>query len=888
MNATRKLLPLILFPALFSADINLAQAADFSISKAIWRNAKDKLVIKGLGEPGARVNAFVANSILPIGSATVNKKGIWRIRQVAPPFVPCEVDVVSGVEAANKLVARAPSDCFVAGEDPNPEPDPTPENTPPVISGTPNTQVAEGQAYSFRPSASDADNDSLSFSIANRPAWASFNSATGQLSGTPDMDDAGTTSNIRISVSDGTDTASLSAFSITVTDTNRAPTISGSPATSVAEGGSYRFAPSANDADGDSLSFSIANRPSWASFNTSTGVLSGAPGMNDEGTTSNIQISVSDGSASASLSPFSISVTGTNQAPTISGSPATSVAEGGSYRFAPSANDADGDSLSFSIANRPSWASFNTSTGVLSGTPGMDDEGTTSNIQISVSDGSASASLSAFSITVTGTNQAPTISGSPATSVAEGGSYRFAPSADDADGDSLSFSIANRPSWASFNTSTGVLSGTPGMDDAGTTSNIRISVSDGSASASLSAFSITVSNTNRAPTISGTPATSLDEGSAYSFTPTASDPDGDALSFSVSNLPSWASFNSSTGQLSGTPDSNSAGSYSNIVISVSDGSEQASLSPFAITVADVAEEGGTFQFASNGYDVEEGSSVTLTVTRNNGNGAATVNFGTYGVEARHSQDYTGYVWTALNFLDGETSKTININTMSDTADEGAETFEVHLNEPSTGYTLNDPSVSVVTIHDVEAPNNAPVISGTPDQSVVVGDGYVFTPTASDADNDSLTFSISNLPSWASFNSSNGTLSGTPAEADEGSYNNIVISVSDGTDTASLSPLTLVVEAAETTPTTGSVSLNWVAPATRTDGSSLDLSEISGYRLYMGTSNSNLSPVMDVDDCTISNHVFENLETGTYYFAITAYDLSGNESDLSNVVAKDTM
>ncbi|MBV2121793.1 MAG: putative Ig domain-containing protein [Candidatus Thiodiazotropha sp. (ex Ctena orbiculata)] len=796
MNATRKLLPLILFPALFSADINLAQAADFSISKVIWRNAKDKLVIKGLGEPGARVNAFVANSILPVGSATVNKKGIWRIRQVAPPFVPCEIDVVSGVDSANSLVNRAPTDCFVAGEDPNPDPDPTPENTPPVISGTPNTQVAEGQAYSFRPSASDADNDSLSFSIANRPAWASFNSSTGQLSGTPDMDDAGTTSNIRISVSDGTDTASLSAFSITVTDTNRAPTISGSPANSVAEGGSYRFAPSANDADGDSLSFSIANCPSWASFNASTGVLSGAPGMNDEGTTSNIQISVSDGSASASLSPFSISVTGTNQAPTISGSPATSVAEGGSYRFAPSANDADGDNLSFSIANRPSWASFNTSTGVLSGTPGM--------------------------------------------------------------------------------------------DDAGTTSNIRISVSDGSASASLSAFSITVSNTNRAPTISGSPATSLDEGSAYSFTPTASDPDGDALSFSVSNLPSWASFNSSTGRLSGTPDSNSAGNYSNIVISVSDGSEQASLSPFAITVADVAEEGGTFQFASNGYDVEEGSSVTLTVTRNNGNGAATVNFGTYGVEARHSQDYTGYVWTALNFLDGETSKTININTMSDSSDEGAETFEVHLNEPSTGYTLNNPSVSVVTIHDVEAPNNAPVISGTPDQSVVVGDGYVFTPTASDADNDSLSFSISNLPSWANFNSSNGTLSGTPAEADEGSYSNIVISVSDGTDTASLSPLTLVVEASDTTPTTGSISLNWVAPSSRTDGSSLDLSEISGYRLYMGTNNSNLSPVMDVDDCTINNHVIENLETGTYYFAITAYDLSGNESDLSNVVAKDTM
>ncbi|MEJ2621071.1 MAG: putative Ig domain-containing protein [Candidatus Thiodiazotropha sp.] len=790
MNTARKLLPLILFPALFSANINLAQAADLSIYKAVWRNAKDKLVIKGQGQPGAQVNAYVANSILPVGTATVDKRGIWLIREISPAFVPCAVDAVSGGQTVNSVIARAPSDCLSADQEP------TPENTPPVISGSPNTQVAEGQAYSFRPSASDADDDSLSFSIANRPAWASFNSTTGQLSGTPDMNDAGTTSNIQISVSDGTDTASLS--------------------------------------------------------------------------------------------PFSITVTNTNQAPTISGSPNTSVAEGGSYRFAPSASDADGDSLSFSIANRPSWASFNTATGVLSGTPDMDDAGTTSNIQISVSDGSASASLSAFSITVTNSNQAPTISGSPATSVAEGESYRFAPAANDADGDSLSFSIANRPAWSSFNTATGVLSGTPDMDDAGTTSNIQISVSDGSASASLSAFSITVSNTNRAPTISGTPSTSLDEGSAYSFTPSANDPDGDALSFSVSNLPSWASFNSSTGQLSGTPDSNSAGSYSNIVITVSDGSEQASLAPFAITVADVAEEGGTFQFANSGYDVDEGNTVTLTVTRDNSNGTASVNFGTYGVTARHSEDYNGYVWTALDFLDGETSKTVQINTLSDTTAEGTETFEVHLNEPSNGYSLNDPSVSVVSIHDVDAPNSAPVISGTPDTSVQVGNSYVFTPTASDADNDTLTFSIDNLPSWANFNSSNGTLSGTPAEADEGSYSNIVITVFDGTDSASLSPLTLVVDASQTTPTTGSVSLSWVAPSTRTDGSVLELNELSGYRLYMGTSADNLSPVLDLDDYTLTDHVMENLESGTYYFAITAYDQSGNESDLSNVVAKETM
>jgi hypothetical protein len=70
--------------------------------------------------------------------------------------------------------------------------------------------------YSFRPSASDADGDALTFSIANRPSWANFSTSTGQLSGTPDSANVGTYSNILISVSDGKSNVSLGAFSITV------------------------------------------------------------------------------------------------------------------------------------------------------------------------------------------------------------------------------------------------------------------------------------------------------------------------------------------------------------------------------------------------------------------------------------------------------------------------------------------------------------------------------------------------------------------------------------------------------------------------------------------------------------------------------------------------
>jgi hypothetical protein len=88
-----------------------------------------------------------------------------------------------------------------------------------TISGTPSTLVTVGANYSFTPTASDSDGGALKFSIANAPAWATFNAATGQLSGTPKVTNTGTTMNIVITAADGSATASLPAFSISVTGT---------------------------------------------------------------------------------------------------------------------------------------------------------------------------------------------------------------------------------------------------------------------------------------------------------------------------------------------------------------------------------------------------------------------------------------------------------------------------------------------------------------------------------------------------------------------------------------------------------------------------------------------------------------------------------------------
>ncbi|MEZ5543436.1 MAG: putative Ig domain-containing protein [Pseudomonadota bacterium] len=88
-------------------------------------------------------------------------------------------------------------------------------NSAPVISGSPARSVEAGSAYSFQPGASDADGDTLTFRISGKPAWASFDTGTGRLSGTPA--NAGNFGNIVISVTDGTASASLPAFAIDVT-----------------------------------------------------------------------------------------------------------------------------------------------------------------------------------------------------------------------------------------------------------------------------------------------------------------------------------------------------------------------------------------------------------------------------------------------------------------------------------------------------------------------------------------------------------------------------------------------------------------------------------------------------------------------------------------------
>lgn len=276
----------------------------------------------------------------------------------------------------------------------------------------------------------------------------------------------------------------------------------------------------------------------------------------------------------------------------LNASPPTTATVGKPFSYTPSMRDAEGDKLTVSVYNRPAWLNIDRATGRIYGTPpAVASHGW---LKYQVYDGSNYTLGEWFTINVIA-NAAPIITGTPATTATVGTAYNFQPSATDVNGDTLAFTIVSRPAWATFSTTTGRLSGTPTA--AGTFSGIRITASDGrGGTMSLPAFSIAVAAPNRAPVISGTPARSVNAGSAYNFRPTASDADGNTLTFSVSNKPAWASFSTTTGQLSGTPTAAQVGTYSNISIRVSDGRASASLATFSIAVTQLSTGSATLNW----------------------------------------------------------------------------------------------------------------------------------------------------------------------------------------------------------------------------------------------------------------------------------------------------
>jgi hypothetical protein len=182
-----------------------------------------------------------------------------------------------------------------------------------------------------------------------------------------------------------------------------------------------------------------------------------------------------------------------------------------------------------------------------------------------------------------------------------------------------------------------------------------------------------------------------------------------------------------------------------------------------------------------------------------------------------------------------------------------------------------------TVNDI--PSTLSSIAVTPTNPSIANNStlqFTATGTYSDGTTQDLTGSVT----WSSSGSA-ATISNAAGS------NGLATAVASGTTTITATAEGISRSTTLTSIAPRPVNLSWDAPTTYRDGTPLDpVTDVAKYRIYYGTSSRTYTQVVDVVNpgTTTITHTL-NLVPGTYFFAVTDIDISGQESDYSNEASR---
>ncbi|MEK6847619.1 MAG: putative Ig domain-containing protein [Nanoarchaeota archaeon] len=371
---------------------------------------------------------------------------------------------------------------------------------------------------------------------------------------------------------------------------NNPPIITSTPVTSVNESANYSYQVVATDADNDALTYSITENLGWLSISSSGLITGTAPSVNSD-TNYAVTVQVSDGIATTTQN-YVLTVVDVPEPnnPPVANNQSITTNQDTPMTITLSATDVDGDSFTFSLLTTPSngvLSGFNSTTGQVTYTPNTSFTGS-DNFTFKANDGIADSNNATISIAVNPvipTNNPPIITSMPITEINESEAYSYQVTATDSDNDTLAYSFSG-PSWLTMDSATGLLSGTAPSVTADTNFNITITVSDGADTATqtymLNVLDVISSPTNNPPVITSMPVTEVNENRGYLYQVTATDEDGDTLTYSLTQAPNWLSINSNTGLITGTAPEVDLDTNYDVTIEVSDGNDSVTQNYFIV------------------------------------------------------------------------------------------------------------------------------------------------------------------------------------------------------------------------------------------------------------------------------------------------------------------
>lgn len=562
---------------------------------------------------------------------------------------------------------------------------------------------------------------------------------------------------------------------------NNPPVLAAIANQTVNEGSLLAVTASASDPDaGDNLSFSLgAGAPTGASINAGSGLFTWTPTEAQGPNVYAVTVRVTDnGSPNLSATrSFSITVDEVNATPTLGAIGDQTVNEGTLVAFSASGSDSDvpPNSLIYSLeAGATAGATINPTSGAFTWTPTEAQGPGVYPIQVRVSDdGLPAASVTeSFTVTVNEVNGPPVLAAIGDQSVNEGSPLTFTASAADGDipAQALSYSLdAGAPAGATIDPATGAFAWTPTEAQGPSTNSITIRVTDSGTPnlSSTRSLTIVVNEVNTAPALSAVSDQTVDEGSALTFTATASDTDVPAqtLVFSLdAGAPAGATINPTTGAFAWTPTEAQGPSTNSITIRVADnGSGALSTTRTFTVIVNEVNAAPTLAVISD-QAVGEDSLLTLTASASDPDLPAqslTYSLGAGAPTGASINPNTGvFTWTPTE-AQGPSTNSITVRV-----------------EDNGSPPQSDDHTFTVVVAEGNAP---PVLAAIGNKSTGEAILLTFTATATDADspNQSLSYSLDNgAPAGAAIDPTTGVFTWTPTEAQGPSTNTVIIRVTD--------------------------------------------------------------------------------------------------------------
>ncbi len=431
---------------------------------------------------------------------------------------------------------------------------------------------------------------------------------------------------------------------------NNPPVLTPIPDQTMDEGTTLQVQVSATDPDGDNITLTVQNLPSFGSFQQTgngVGVITFAPNFTHAGSYPNISVTACDDGTPVlcDADTFNLTVNNVNRAPDLQPIADQFVQEGTTVQVPVSATDPDGDVITLSIANNPAFVTLvdnGNGTGTITIAPPTGSAGPYPNIQVTATDNGTPnlSDTESFDLTVTAVavNNPPVLTPIPDQTVAEDQTLQVPVSATDPDGDNITLTVQNLPSFGSFQQTgngVGVITFAPNFNHAGSYPNIIVNACDDGTPVLCDAdtFNLTVLEVNRAPELEPIPNQTMVEAETLEVDVEATDPDNNNIILTVQNLPSFGTLqivSSQPGSITAliifTPAIGDAGTYPDITVVATDDSPFSKFDTESFDLTVLPAQADNTPPDCDLLGINPGPPVTLTVRiQDNESGLASIN-----------------------------------------------------------------------------------------------------------------------------------------------------------------------------------------------------------------------------------------------------------------------